>query len=108
VALVMVVALGAALLVAHLGTVAVDRAAARSAADAAALAGAAEGEVAARWAAGANGGTLERFVWDGAQVEVTVRVGRARASARAVATKGVRPPVTAAVRGDTGGVVAIP
>jgi hypothetical protein len=77
------VALLAALLLAELGRAAGDRARARTAADVAALGGAAEGQRAARDLARANGATLERFVRRGDDVEVTVRVGRARASARA-------------------------
>lgn len=71
------------LVVAALGSVARDRAAARTAADAAALAGVSEGADAAEQAAQRNGGELESIRRDGAGVEATVRVGRARASARA-------------------------
>jgi hypothetical protein len=62
---------------------AAQRAQARAAADAAALAGAAEGEAAARALATANGAVLESFRLDGADTVVVVRVGRARATARA-------------------------
>lgn len=84
------VALGAAmaLLVAQLGVVAVDRARARSAADAAALAAATErgdGRTVAREFASANGAQLESFEHVGGEVLVVVSVGRARATARAVA-----------------------
>jgi hypothetical protein len=68
----------------RLGGDAVDAARARTAADAAALAGAAAGQGAGRGVASANGGELEVFVEDGAGVLVTVRVGRAVATARAV------------------------
>ncbi|MBS1265170.1 MAG: hypothetical protein MAG471_01001 [Acidimicrobiaceae bacterium] len=84
------VALGAAmaLLVAQLGVVAVDRARARSAADAAALAAVTErgdGRTVAREFASANGARLESFEHAGGEVRVVVSVGRARATARAVA-----------------------
>lgn len=84
--LVLAAGVGAITLVVRLGTVAVDRAQARTAADAAALAGAAEhAEQPAALAAQRNGGQLEVFrVVDG-QIEVTVRVRQARATARAVA-----------------------
>ncbi len=62
---------------------AAERAHARTAADAAALAGAAEGEDAAREVAEANGGKLESWDRSGADVWVTVRVGSARAAAKA-------------------------
>ncbi len=77
-----------AVLVAELGEVAVERARARSAADAAALAAATErgdGRTVAREYAAANGATLESFGHEGGEVLVVVRVGRARATARAVA-----------------------
>ena len=61
----------------------VDAAQARTAADAAALAGAAEGRSAAGAMAAANGGELIVYRELGADVLVTVRVGRATASARA-------------------------
>lgn len=84
--LLVVVVLGAGMAMVtlgHLGRAALQRAGARTAADAAALAGAADGEEAARAVARANGGTLLRYVEDGAEVEVRVRVGRAEAPARA-------------------------
>lgn len=73
----------AALAIARLGAVAVERAEARTAADAAALAGAAAGRPGALAAAGANGGVLERYTDDGGFVEVVVRVGTVEAVARA-------------------------
>lgn len=84
------VALGAAmaLLVAELGVIAVDRARARSAADAAALAAATErgdARTVAREFAAANGARLESFEHVGGEVLVVVSIGRARATARAVA-----------------------
>jgi len=72
--------------------VVVDRARARTAADAAALVAAVrgvDGTDAARWAAmemaRANGGVLMGFRVEAGMVEVSVRVGRARAMARSVA-----------------------
>lgn len=67
----------------RLGQQAVARAAAQTAADAAALAGAAEGEDTARTVAHDNGGRLVSFRQLGSLTEVTVVVGRARATARA-------------------------
>jgi len=83
VALVMAVAVVALLLVAHLGGTLVDRARARTAADAAALAGAQGGRAAAERASRDNHGTLERWTAGDGYVEVTVLIGRARATARA-------------------------
>ena len=60
-----------------------DEARARTAADAAALAGAAEGEDAAREVAEANGAELVHWRAEGADVWVEVRVGDARAVAKA-------------------------
>jgi len=77
VAVVVLVAIG------HFGQTAADAARARTAADAAALAGAAEGRDAAVRLASANGATLVAFVADQRAVLVTVRVGRASATARA-------------------------
>lgn len=72
------------LLLAALGAVVIDRNRAKHGADAAALAGAVEGEPAARTVAAANGARLESFrVVGGGVVEVTVVVGRARATSRA-------------------------
>ena len=82
-ALVVVVAAGAAVLLAHLGGEVVDRARARNAADAAALAGVTGGRPAAAHAASVNGAVLDRFAEVGGQVEVTVHVGASRATARA-------------------------
>ena len=60
-----------------------QRAAAATAADAAALAGAAEGEEAARSVAAANGATLVAWRAVGLDVWVVVRLGGARAEAKA-------------------------
>jgi len=60
-----------------------DAAQARTAADAAALAGVDGGRTAAASLAGANGGGLVSFSVVGDDVIVTVRVGRATATARA-------------------------
>ena len=82
-AVIVLIAGGAMLLLVHLGTLAVHRARARTAADAAALAGAAEGRTAAADVATRNGATLESFVSHGNDVEVRVRVGSTHATARA-------------------------
>jgi Flp pilus assembly protein TadG len=66
-----------------LGTTVDDRARAQTAADAAALAGAADGRVAAEGAAAANHASLERFTSQDGEVEVVVRAGGSRATARA-------------------------
>jgi len=71
------------LLVAHMGAAAADRAAARTAADASALAAVVGGPEAAAEASRRNGADLESVTMDGDGAEVTVRVGRATASARA-------------------------
>ena len=73
----------AILALAHLGGGAVDRAQARRAADAAALAGAAEGEGAASRLADANAASLSRYSTSGNDTEVVVRLGDARAIAKA-------------------------
>jgi hypothetical protein len=78
-ALVAVVAVG---LVA-LGGLVTTRANAQTAADAAALAGAADGRPAATAVARQNDGELESFQVADGEVEVTVRVGDARATSRA-------------------------
>ena len=83
IALVVVATAVVALLVAELGTAVTDRAQARTAADAAALAGVNGGRAAAAVIAAADNGSLERFVAADGATEVTVRVGRARATARA-------------------------
>jgi hypothetical protein len=70
-------------LIGRLGTAAADRAGARAAADAAALAGAADGEGSARELAAANGAEMTGFVVDGADAQVEVRLGSARAVGRA-------------------------
>lgn len=62
---------------------AIERSRAQTAADAAALAGAAEGEDAAREMAQANGGRMVRWRASGDDVWVEVRVGKARAVAKA-------------------------
>ncbi len=59
-----------------------DRARARTAADAAALAGARDGEDIAARVAEDNHARLETYVVVGREVEVTVRVGDERATAR--------------------------
>jgi len=66
-----------------LGNLAGERARAQSAADAAALAGAARGRPAAVEMAVENRGELESFAARDGEVEVTVRVGDARATSRA-------------------------
>jgi hypothetical protein len=80
-----VVAFAAVVLLAlvPVATAANERARARTAADAAALAGAADGEDAARDMAAANGATLSEWRADGADVWVEVRLGDARAVAKA-------------------------
>ena len=88
VALVLVLAGALALFVGRLSGAAVSRARARTAADAAALAGAAEGEAAARSVAAANGGVVESYAVEGADVAVVVRVGSAHAPARARRERG--------------------
>ena len=83
--LLLVLAAGLAILIVELGQVAVDRAQARTAADAAALA-AASPESARTQAvrlAGANGARVVSFDEQSGEVVVEVRVGRARATARA-------------------------
>ena len=82
-ALLLALVAGSLVLLGQLGGLLADRARARTAADAAALAGAAEGDAAARAVAGANGATVETVFRDGDDVEVTVRSGAARATARA-------------------------
>ena len=66
-----------------LGNLVGERARAQTAADAAALAGAARGRPAAAAMARENHGDLESFAVQGAEVEVTVRVGDATATSRA-------------------------
>ncbi len=83
VAVVMTVAVGAALVVALVGGVVIDRSRARTAADAAALAAVSGGREQADRVARANGGEIRRYQEVGNVVEVTVRVGRADATARA-------------------------
>lgn len=95
-AILLVLAAALAVVVAELGSAAVQRARARTAADAAALAGAAAtpsaAAAAARAVAEANGAELVAFTVDGAIVEVDVRHGRATARATAEATA---PPASA-------------
>jgi Flp pilus assembly protein TadG len=67
----------------HLGEGVIDRARARTAADAAALAGARDGEDGAGMVAQDNHADLLSYVARNHQVEVTVRVGDATATARA-------------------------
>jgi FlaG/FlaF family flagellin (archaellin) len=92
VALVLVFAVVAALAATELGVTVSDRAQARTAADAAALAGVTGGRGAADAVAAANHGSLERFVVADGDTDVTVRVGRARATARARAGRPVGQP----------------
>jgi len=66
-----------------LGNTADDRGRAQTAADAAALAGAADGRTAAEAVATANHASLESFRARGSEVEVVVRAGDSRATARA-------------------------
>jgi hypothetical protein len=82
----------------RMGGAANGRAAAQTAADAAALAGAADGEDAARELAEANGAVVLDVTTDGADVQVTVRRGRAEARARATG----RTPGMGAARGPAG------
>lgn len=88
----LVVLAGAALLLGLVTGVLVDRARAQTAADAAALAAAAGTDADAAALASANGAVLEAVTRDGDEVEVAVRVGRVRATARAAATLVLRPP----------------
>ena len=95
----------------RLGGDAVDAARARTAADAAALAGAADGQGAGREVADGQRRRLVAYVDDGAEVVVTVRVGRAVATARAVAAgegAGRRPPGRRAGAGAGGGAAPRP
>lgn len=80
-----VLALAIAVLVAMvpLAHGAIERSRAQTAADAAALAGAAEGEEAAREVAEANGASVVTWRAAGDDVWVEVRVGKARAVAKA-------------------------
>ncbi len=92
--LLLVLAAGLAILVVELGQVAVDRAQARTAADAAALAAAASPESARTQAvrlAGANGARVVSFDEQSGEVVVEVRVGRARATARARTIRTLSP-----------------
>jgi Putative Flp pilus-assembly TadE/G-like len=86
VALIVLVVGGAVIVVGHLGRLAVDRARARTAADAAALAGAGAGRPAAEEVSHDNRAVLEDYVADKGVVEVRVRVGDSRATARAERT----------------------
>lgn len=83
-AVLVVAAGGLCLGIGHLGGLATMRAAAQTAADAAALAGVAEGEAAAAALAEVNGAELVGFdEGDDGEVQVEVRLGEARAWARA-------------------------
>jgi hypothetical protein len=82
-ALILLVAAGAAVVVAYLGREAVRDARAQTAADAAALAGVAEGQPGATELATTNGATLEAFVIEGKTVSVRVRLGDRHAVAKA-------------------------
>ena len=82
-ALVLAIVMLIGLLVVRLGLQVDERARAQSAADAAALAGATEGEDVAGSVTEANGAVLESFVVRGSEVEVVVRYGDERATARA-------------------------
>ena len=72
-----------ALVVVRTGLQVDRRARVQSAADAAALAGATEGEDVAGSVTEANGAVLETFEVRGSEVEVVVRIGDQRATARA-------------------------
>ena len=88
VALLVAMALGLAVLIVETALLVGERAIAQTAVDAAALASAVDpgnGRGRASEMAEANGAVLESFSQLGMSVEVTVRVGRARATARAVA-----------------------
>jgi uncharacterized membrane protein len=85
---IVVLAAAAMLLVVHLGRAANERARARTAADAAALAGAAEGRDAAEAIATANHAVIESYEELADGVQLSVRLGAARATARAVRTTG--------------------
>jgi hypothetical protein len=112
VAVVLVLAGTLAMVIGRLSGAAVERARARTAADAAALAGAAEGESAARAVAAANGGTVVAYRTLGSDVALVVRVGDARAPARARREgggeswreSGIRAGSPAAVQGNGGAV----
>jgi len=82
-ALILAIVMLMGLVVVRLGLQIDERARAQSAADAAALAGATEGEDVARTVTEANGAVLESFVVRGSEVEVVVRYGDERATARA-------------------------
>ena len=88
VALLVAMALGLAVLIVETARLVGERAIAQTAADAAALAAVVDpgdGRGRAGEMAAANGAVLESFRQLGTSVEVTVRVGRERATARAVA-----------------------
>ena len=80
--IVLLVAVVAAFVVVRVGAQVDRRARAQTAADAAALAGARDGEAGARSLAAADGAVLESFVASGTEVEVVVRLGDERATAR--------------------------
>jgi hypothetical protein len=83
---------GVLIVLGQVGGLLASSAAARTAADAAALAGAAQGEAAARSIAIANGAELVSYEDHGGTAEVTVRVGRAEATARAERSVELEPP----------------
>lgn len=93
-ALAVLIAGGAMLVLVHLGTLAVHRAQARTAADAAALAGAAEGRSAADQVAARNGAVIESYSSSGDDVELRVRIGTSHATARARREGGCRSAVS--------------
>ncbi|MGZ8771767.1 MAG: hypothetical protein ACXWXJ_12305 [Aeromicrobium sp.] len=80
---VMAVALLAASITARLGEAVTERTRARTAADAAALAAVLDGRQGADSVARANDAVVEGYRTAGSAVEVTVRVGRTRATSRA-------------------------
>lgn len=84
-AVVMALAVVLALVVAQVGAVAADRAQARTAADAGALAAVVAGAATATEVVSRNGAEVESITIDPSGAEVVVRVGGARASARASA-----------------------
>jgi len=92
VGLVILVLVVALLMLAHLGGATVDRARARTAADAAALAAAGDTDEAAASLAAQNGAELVEVTRSDRDVEVVVRVGEVRATARARVGAGAHVP----------------
>ncbi len=84
--LVVMAAVGMLLVLGQVGVRLDERHRAQGAADAAALSGAVWGRAAARDIAERNGATLEDYLSEGTEVEVVVRIGSARARARAART----------------------